>query len=1233
MKVKEIDRTANVAWSPAAQHPIYLAAGTAAQQLDASFSTNASLEIYGLNLAEPGLDMSIKGSVNTDFRFHKIVWGPNSSSPDYSFSTIVGGADDGNLFMYDPMKLIKGDTAMICQRDKHTGPVTALDFNPFQLNLLASGASDSEIFIWDLNNPNNPMTPGAKSQPGEDVTCVAWNLQVQHILASTFAARCVVWDLRKNEPIIKVSDSTSRIRCKCVAWHPEIATQMCLASEDDHMPVIQLWDLRFATSPLKSLENHQRGVLSVAWCRRDPDLLLSCGKDNRILCWNPNSNVHGGEILAELPTSSQWSFEVAWCPRNPAMIASSSFDGHVSIYSMMGGQRQSQPSSKICESFPGTDPNSQAPQLDYRPESVTLKKPPKWLRTPVRACFGFGGKLISFENPKIVSSSQQPQVPPTERNLIYISQVVTEPTLVARSTQLETTIQAGQYNDFCHLKLTNFSSAQDEKLWQFVKANLDVNPRVSFLNLLGYDPQEVATKINAALAARPDSRSNLDDETGVDAEELAQRMTALGSTTNSSLRASPSAAVNNISASRTPDSALNFSGDGISAFDAIASGMSQSTSPGSGVFTIQTNDEIDGLISKALLTGNVEVAVDLCLRENRAADAIILAIAGGQDLLSKTKKKYFRQSKSHVTKLISSVVNQDWIQVVESCDVSCWKEALAACLTYAKPDELLPLCEMLGGRLEVEREGEFADKAMLCYICAGNVEKLADSWVKSVDDSKSPKALQDLVELTMVLKHAIELQGSRTEISSGPLILSLRSRLYKSIGQNLPGIQEPPLPFAKRDVKASLANGLPSNLGQQQQKSFNYPAKDHFAFSQQQIPSYQVLSSQNPIPFLPPSGSVPTFPPMATSMNTGPPLGGHVTPPVPPSPTMPPQRRPSFGVNPQLPIHEAPMAPPPSLAPTMTTQSKPLTKGHLSHRYPTMPQDPSIFASSQNNPMGQYGSAMNYSTSTVSDFSNYNTMNAMNTMNAPMTPYSNATIYNPAYAIPDSIQPPPLANAPSVPSSSMPNAPPAFFKPGWNDPPSLKNQPNPKTDYEPPAPITRPIYSAEPIPAPMDMYQPAQTTYYNPQQNVNAYPSMPPQQHQIQQHQMQQQQAPEPPVQAQPEPPKPKAPIPAENQILYDVYEDLKHRCEAAANNPQMKRKLDDVSRKLETLYDKLRENELSQSTVLGLHQLVQLIQQFNYQNALATHAHIVSTSAFSEISTFMPALKVLLQTAQQLAV
>ena len=75
MKVKEIDVTANIAWSPVSVSPVRLAAGTAAQQLDATFSTNSALEIYDLNLGEDGSSMKKIGSIPTENRFHKIVWG------------------------------------------------------------------------------------------------------------------------------------------------------------------------------------------------------------------------------------------------------------------------------------------------------------------------------------------------------------------------------------------------------------------------------------------------------------------------------------------------------------------------------------------------------------------------------------------------------------------------------------------------------------------------------------------------------------------------------------------------------------------------------------------------------------------------------------------------------------------------------------------------------------------------------------------------------------------------------------------------------------------------------------------------------------------------------------------------------------------------------------------------------------------------------------------------------
>ena len=54
----------------------------------------------------------------------------------------------------------------------------------------------------------------------------------------------------------------------------------------------------------------------------------------------------------------------------------------------------------------------------------------------------------------------------------------------------------------------------------------------------------------------------------------------------------------------------------------------------------------DGLLTQALLTGNFEAAVEMCLAGGQMAEAILLAIAGGPELLVRTQRKYFLQNKS-----------------------------------------------------------------------------------------------------------------------------------------------------------------------------------------------------------------------------------------------------------------------------------------------------------------------------------------------------------------------------------------------------------------------------------------------------------------------------------------------------------------------------------------------------------------------------------------------------------
>lgn len=129
---------------------------------------------------------------------------------------------------------------------------------------------------------------------------------------------------------------------------------------------------------------------------------------------------------------------------------------------------------------------------------------------------------------------------------------------------------------------------------------------------------------------------------------------------------------------------------------------------------------------------------------------------------------------------------------------------------------------------------------------------------------------------------------------------------------------------------------------------------------------------------------------------------------------------------------------------------------------------------------------------------------------------------------------------------------------------------------------------------------------------------------------VQQQNAYQPPA---PEPPKQKPPLPEQYVFMQIVFEELKRQCVASAGNPQTKRKLEDVSKRLESLYDLLRENRLSQNTLNSLNQLVALIQAGDYANGIGLHTQMVSGSDFAQIASFMPGIKVLLQSAMQLQV
>ncbi|KFP77240.1 Protein transport protein Sec31B [Apaloderma vittatum] len=1211
MKLKEIERTAVQAWSPANNHPIYLATGTSAQQLDASFSTNATLEIFEVDFRDPSLDMKQKGTLPASNRFHKLIWGSFGNGSPESSGIIVGGGDNGVLTMYSAHRILASRSEpVIGQTEKHSGPVRALDFNPFQLffflqsNLLASGANDSEIFIWDLNNFSVPMTPGAKSQPHEDISVVSWNRQVQHILSSAHpSGKAVVWDLRKNEPIIKVSDHSNRMHCSGMAWHPEVATQLVLSSEDDRSPVIQIWDLRFATSPLSQLEGHTRGILSVSWCQADPELLLSSAKDNRILCWNPGM----GEVVYELPIRSQWCFDVQWCPRNPSVFSAATFDGWINVYSVMGGSLEAQQKTqadKISSSFSNLDPFGTGqilPPLQV-PEQVAqttlippLKKPPKWIRRPVGVSFAFGGKLISFGLTKAPGQQMQQ----TYQHQVFISQVTTETEFLLRSRELQMALQSGNLLDYCQGKIQTAKLPFDENLWNFLKVNLEQESRTKFLKLLGYSKEDLQKKIASCLSNGISDKQPLPE---ADETNTAQ-----------------------------PDQLLINSSDDVAAVSSSSAFFDNLIPQNISTLEIAVTEDTDGLISQALLLGNFEGAVELCVRAERFADAIILAIAGGENLLKETQKRYFAKHKTKLSLLLSSIVQQNWQDIVCTCDLQNWKEALAILLTYSKHEDYTQLCDMLGARLESEGDAALCNDACLCYISSGNVERLVECWVKNHETS-SPLALQDLIEKVMVLSRSTEmLRGTAGQVP-GPvlaeritqyasllasqgclaaamnylpssskelLIEQLRDRLFHAQGDTVSDQQPPPFPYARVNVgvvkhTSPAAKGGSTPEGAAHKASPRHPEKPNyqssFAPSAPSQPSVPSLFAPQPVPAMsmtphvnPPQASMG---PQTSVYSRGPPYPQYNLGLVPATGSGPAvsQSQP-FGPAGVRPVGPAPFPSQPSLP----GQSMPMTSPGVPPSGPTLFSPASV-------PLSQLPAACPLPVASQSPLGFSSApFNCPTNMGYPQGgPGAPSTKPLPAVSIP----PPPTAQE------------------SWTDPSAARGGLQKKKlpeKFTPPAPITAPVMSL-----------PAEPQGIHPQvsrlQESGQSPPGAPKEGSLQYHQL--------PVEK-----VERKEVPPEHHALKVTFEGLVQRCSAVATDPKTRRKLEDALQRLECLYEKLREQVLSPTILMGLHEIARCIEARNYQQGLLVHTQVVSSSSFSEVSGFMPILKVLMTVAGKLNV
>lgn len=497
--------------------------------------------------------------------------------------------------------------------------------------------------------------------------------------------------------------------------------------------------------------------------------------------------------------------------------------------------------------------------------TLSLKQPPKWLKRPVSSSFGYGGKLVSVAN---LPSAQGK----TQSSVVHLRNVITEPSIVDRAKELKVATDRNELDIFAkdRSKGADAKESHDAASWKALSSLFKADSRDELLTLLGFSKSEIASRVAEAVEkikanvtptqlpsdefdasdrkphepvvsfAEPElSVSTPDQEneptpseqsTSVTSDRTESTKAADGESTTTT---APSLFGDDVIGTPQLDAEADFFSTmgtiredlndriqvphqnyGVDSSVAATIGSRPSSAASemtkSNTFRIYPSEEseIDRLVTKSLVLGDFESAVSLCLSAERFADAILVAVKGGPDLLQRTQKTYFEKRTVNLPylRLFQSIVTEDLDDIVQNADLQEWQEIFVVLCTFAKPDEFANLAEQLGQRLEFQAslvkgsEGattaeELRKNATLTYLAAGRLEKVVNIWIEEMSEEESrflngsdgqgssrysahAHALQIFMEKIAVFRSATKYADSDINVTPDPDVI----RSYKLSG-------------------------------------------------------------------------------------------------------------------------------------------------------------------------------------------------------------------------------------------------------------------------------------------------------------------------------------------------------------------------------------------------------------------------------------------------------------------
>ncbi|OHT10280.1 hypothetical protein TRFO_04313 [Tritrichomonas foetus] len=306
-------------------------------------------------------------------------------------------------------------------------------------------------------------------------------------------------------------------------------------------------------------------------------------------------------------------------------------------------------------------------------------------------------------------------------------------------------------------------------------------------------------------------------------------------------------------------------------------------------------DEAGNMIAQALISGNLQDAIDCCFQSEKFADALLIASCGPQELFQMTRERYIRHDNSTLTRLISHISQDKLDNFVRYAKTKDWREIFAVLCNYAK-DDFEKNAEFLGRRLITERNDYNA--ALICFVAAKQYD-MVQQCLFQIYETVENKDTSSASVVLLILEKLCAMAGTKADEVVAPIAKTFLQHVIQSGHKDdaIRFVNAFPANSRLQELKAALTGQAishqqspqqqqqrrPYNPQQQQQPPIGVPN----TFQPQQQPGMPPQPGvQQPQPQQPRPGPTGVFTPSMGPQH-GPPPPGKAVPPPPPTGSQP----------------------------------------------------------------------------------------------------------------------------------------------------------------------------------------------------------------------------------------------------------------------------------------------------------------------------------------------------------